>query len=263
MQESLMFDGVALSSLFESEGASRDVDLLREPLELLAGSSSFSLHFGPEFSCEIPSSVTLTVLLEGATPSVDAFVVAPFVSSIEPKPDTFFPAGKASVSAAEKAGLSEPALDAGATARAGTSVDRAWQETRLAIRERPGALAIRERPGPLRVPSEKYSPEWFHEQGWVDFQVPRQGEMIVWRGSQKGVEGYTWGLGERPSSLSEIEGRFGRLWQEGTPDTLYVGRLQPGSPAYIRLSPVSGELEINIRPQFVELIEEMALLPGG
>ena len=142
------------------------------------------------------------------------------------------------------------------------SRDVAWQETRLALRERPGVLAIRDRPGPLRVQPEKYAPEWFHERGWIDFQVPRQGEVIGWRGGQKGVEGYTWGLGKTPSSVAEIEGRFGRLWQEGTPNALYAGRFKPGSPAYIRVSPVSGELEINIRPQFVEIIDELPLLLG-
>ena len=44
-----MFDGVALSSRFDNEGAPPDIDLLHERLELLAGSSSFSWHFGPEF----------------------------------------------------------------------------------------------------------------------------------------------------------------------------------------------------------------------
>ena len=92
-----MFDGVACSSVFGGEGTPPEINLLPERLEMLTGGSSFSLHFGPEFSCEIPSSATLTVLLEGATPSVDAFVVGPFVSSTEAKADTFFPAGKASL----------------------------------------------------------------------------------------------------------------------------------------------------------------------
>ena len=91
-----MFGGASTASLFDGEGTSPDIDLLHERCELLTGSSSFSLHFGPEFSCEIPSSVTLTALLEGPSPSADAFVVAPFGPSIEPTPDTFFPAGKAS-----------------------------------------------------------------------------------------------------------------------------------------------------------------------
>jgi len=50
--------------------------------------------------------VTLTVLLDGPTPSADAFVLALFGTSIESRPDTFFPAGKASLSGAEKVGLS-------------------------------------------------------------------------------------------------------------------------------------------------------------
>ncbi len=93
-----MFDGVGASSLFDSEGMSPDIDLLPEQLELLTGSSSYALHFGPEFSCEIRSSLTLTVRLEGPSPPASAFVVAPFATWAEPKPDTFFPAGKASLS---------------------------------------------------------------------------------------------------------------------------------------------------------------------
>ena len=97
-----MFDGVAYSSVSGGEGTPPEIDLLHERLEMLTGGSSFSLHFGPEFSGEIPSSATLTVLLEGATPSVDAFVVGPFVSSTEAKADTFFPAGKATLSASKR-----------------------------------------------------------------------------------------------------------------------------------------------------------------
>ncbi len=93
-----MFDGLALSSLFDNEGAPPDIDLPHERLELLTGSSSFSLHFAPELPCEFPSSVTLTVLLECPSPSANAFVVAPFGPWTEPKPDTFFPAGKATLS---------------------------------------------------------------------------------------------------------------------------------------------------------------------
>ncbi len=92
-----MFDGLALSSLFDNEGAPPDIDLPHERLELLTGSSSFSLHFAPELPCEFPSSVTLTVLLECPSPSANAFVVAPFGPWTEPKPDTFFPAGKATL----------------------------------------------------------------------------------------------------------------------------------------------------------------------
>src|SRR5438445_4800934 len=75
MRESRMFDGLAFSSVFVGEGTPPEIDLLSERLELLTGGSSFSLHFGPEFPCEIPSSVTLTVLLEGLTTSVSAIVV--------------------------------------------------------------------------------------------------------------------------------------------------------------------------------------------
>src|SRR2546427_4429596 len=64
MRQSRMFDGLAFSSVFGGEGTPPEIDLLSERLELLTGGSSFSLHFGPEFPCEIPSSVTLTVLLE-------------------------------------------------------------------------------------------------------------------------------------------------------------------------------------------------------
>ncbi len=92
-----MFDGVAISGPFNSEGTPLEIDLLHTRLELLTGSSSLSLHFGPEFSPEIPSSATWTVLLECPSPSADAFVVAPTSAWTEPEPDTFFPAGKASL----------------------------------------------------------------------------------------------------------------------------------------------------------------------
>ena len=100
-----MFDGVAISSLFDSGATPPEIEPLHEGLELLKGSSSFSLHFGPGFPCEIPSSVTLTILLEGPSPTVDAFMVAPLGCPADPKRHIFFPAGKAGLSGAERAEL--------------------------------------------------------------------------------------------------------------------------------------------------------------
>jgi hypothetical protein len=121
-----MFDGVTIYSLFEGEGMPPEIDLLHEQLELHAGSASVSLHFGRESPGEVPASVTLTVLLGSPSRSVDAFVVAPSVSLNEPKPDTFFPAGKASLSevGAGKAGLSE-AERAGFATQKGFAGERA------------------------------------------------------------------------------------------------------------------------------------------
>ncbi len=92
-----MLDGVALIGLFDDEPTPPDVDVAHERIDLFTGSASFSLHFGRGFSCEFPSSVTLTILIEHPIPSADAFVVAPSGAWTEPKPDTFFPTGKASL----------------------------------------------------------------------------------------------------------------------------------------------------------------------
>ncbi len=91
-----MFGGVALSSLFNGEGAPPDIGLPYDQFDPITGSASFSLQFGPGFPCEFPSSATLTVQVKCASPSVDACVVAPFGTWTEPKADTFFLAGKAS-----------------------------------------------------------------------------------------------------------------------------------------------------------------------
>ncbi len=102
-----MLDGVALFGQFYPEGALTDADFPPERLDLLTATTSFSLHLGPGFGGEPPSSLTWTILLECSSPSTDVSVVAPFGPMTEPKPDTFFPAGKATLSGAEKAGLSE------------------------------------------------------------------------------------------------------------------------------------------------------------
>ena len=95
-----MFDGVALSCLFDGEGMPPDTDLPHERLDLLTGNTSFSLHFDPGFPCEFASSATLTVPLECPSPSADVFVVAPIWTWTEPQAEIAFPSGKASLSGA-------------------------------------------------------------------------------------------------------------------------------------------------------------------
>ncbi|HEX9340336.1 MAG TPA: hypothetical protein VF992_04095 [Thermoplasmata archaeon] len=101
-----MLDGVSFADWFEGEETSPDIDLPHERLDLLT--ESFSLHFDPGFPHDSVSSVTLAVLLAFPSPLVDAFVATPFCPLAELKPETFFPAGKASLSevGAGKAGLS-------------------------------------------------------------------------------------------------------------------------------------------------------------
>ncbi len=69
---------------FDSERTLAGIDLPQERLGPAMGSWSFSLHFGPEFSGKVPTSVALTALLEGPSPSANTFVEA--LSSTEPKP---------------------------------------------------------------------------------------------------------------------------------------------------------------------------------
>jgi len=83
-----MFGGLSLVDQFDGEGTVLEIDLPHERLDLLEGSGSVSLRFDPGFRCEFASSVTLTVLLEGPSPTGDALVVAPFSSSNEPNSDT-------------------------------------------------------------------------------------------------------------------------------------------------------------------------------
>lgn len=89
-----MMDGVSLSGLFDDEWASPEVHLRHGELDSPTGGPSFSLHFGPEFPCESPASVTLTVLVESSGQPIDTFVVAPFGTRTEVRADTFVPAGK-------------------------------------------------------------------------------------------------------------------------------------------------------------------------
>src|SRR6266487_6560722 len=96
MRESGMLDGVSFADWFEGEETSPDIDLPHERLDLLT--ESFSLHFDPGFPHDSVSSVTLAVLLAFPSPLVDAFVATPFCPLAELKPETFFPAGKATLS---------------------------------------------------------------------------------------------------------------------------------------------------------------------
>ncbi len=116
-----MFDGMALSGLFDGDATPPDIDLPLEGFDLSSG--SFSMHLDPGYPCEFASSVTLTVLLESPGPSVDAFVAAPYGTWIGARANTFFPAGKASLSATEKAGLSEAAAGTDRTAIPGTTAE--------------------------------------------------------------------------------------------------------------------------------------------
>src|SRR5438309_2922011 len=98
-----MFHGVCPPSRFYGDGTSPDLELPHERLELLTFSASFSFPLGPGFPCGSLSSVTLTVLLESPSPSADPFVVAPLGTLTDPRPDTFFPARKASLSEFDEA----------------------------------------------------------------------------------------------------------------------------------------------------------------
>jgi hypothetical protein len=93
-----MFGGVVLSSRFGGEGAPPDIGLVYDGLTPLTGSASFSLQFGAGFPCDFSSSVTVTVQVERPSPSADALVIASIGTWTAPKPDTFSPSRKASLS---------------------------------------------------------------------------------------------------------------------------------------------------------------------
>ena len=125
-----MFHGVVLSGWFDGEAVPPDIDLAHERFDL--STESFSMHFDPGFPCEFASSVTLTVPIEHPSPSADVFVVSPCGTWTEPKADTFFPAGKASLSVVDDAA-------SGATTRGGELV--AGRPGQLSLRTTPTRIA--------------------------------------------------------------------------------------------------------------------------